>query len=551
MSGTSANPNTVVLDSGALEGVDKFSRETFLWHPSMRSPDSVINQAKPLADARGRDTVRNSGYASGAVALHKDSIVGAQYRLNAQPNWRLLSTLNKAFDEVWADEFQQTVEARFAAIADSNACWLDAQRMNTFTGMIRLAVGIFLITGEFIGTCEWLRDVSRPLYTAIQFVNGDRLCNPNGMSDTRLLRRGIQRDIYGQPLSFNFRMADLYDYYPDALPYVWKNVPIAKPWGRKQVLYIVEQQMPDQSRGLSDMVAALKNMHMTKKFSEVTLQSAIINATYAAAIESELPSDAVAAALGQSGGDVGDSLMGVYGAFMGALSQYLGAANNIRVDGAQIPHLFPGTKLNMLPAKTAGGVGTGFEESLMRHTAASLGLSYEEFSRDFSKTNYSSGRAAVGVSARFMASRKKHVADRLATEIFALVLEEEMGDGNVPLPAGVTRDIFYEPLAKEAFATCKWIGSGAGQIDELKETQASLLKIAGGLSTWEIESARLGQDWREVFSQRSREEKLIKQYGLDFDLSAKKPLGQQESPTSIMDDGDPNDNQASATGAPP
>jgi lambda family phage portal protein len=313
----------------------------------------------------------------------------------------------------------------------------------------------------------------------------------------------------------------------DALANTWRRVPAEKPWGRKQVIHIVEQGMMDQTRGISDMVATLKNMRMTKKFSEVTLQNAIINATYAAAIESELPNDVVAAALGQTGSDTSAGLLGVYRSYMGALGEYLDAANNIRIDGAMIPHLFPGTKLNMQPAKTTGGIGTGFEESLLRHTAASLGLSYEEFSRDFSKTNYSSGRAAMGVSQKFMASRKKHVADRLASDIYALVLEEEMGKGNVPLPRGQTRDVFYRDngLAKEAITRGVWIGSGYGQVDELKETQAALLRIAGGLSTYAIEGARLGVDWRELFEQLSREQKLKEEYGLVFDTTTTKPTG--------------------------
>lgn len=542
---------TIVVNGGALEGADRFGRETLMWRPSMRSPDGAINSAKPMADARGRDTIRNEGQAYGAVALHKDSIVGAQYRLNAIPNWKVLSAYAKGFDSVWADEFQQAVEARFTLLGESNDCWLDAQRVNTFTGMIRLACGVFLFTGEFVGTGEWLRQPGRPINTAIQMVSSDRLCNPNNMPDTRYLRRGIERDLQGQALAFNFRMGDLFDPYQDNFAYTWRRVPTIKPWGRKQVIYIIEQGLPDQSRGISDMVAALKNMRMTKKFSEVTLQNAIINASYAAAIESELPSDAIAAAMGASPENLGSSLLNVYGAYMGALGQYLDAANNIQIDGAQIPHLFPGTKLNMQPAKTTGGIGTGFEESLQRHTAASLGLSYEEFTRDFSKTNYSSGRAAMGVSQRFMASRKKHVADRLATETFALVLEEEMANGNVPLPAGVNRDVFYQDsgMAKAAFTSCGWIGSGAGQIDELKETQAAGLRIAMGLSTWETECSRLGRDWRETFTQRSREEKMISTLGLDFDLSAKKPLGQQHGVADITDDGNPNDDQPAAGAA--
>lgn len=516
----------VILNSGALDGADRFTRETSMWRPSMRSPDNIINNAKPIADARGRDTVRNNGYAAGAVARHKDSIVGAQYRLNATPNWKVLSAYSKAFDDAWADEFQQVVEARFTLIAESDGAWLDAQGVNTLTGMIRLAVGVFMFSGEHLSTVEWDTDTARPLKTNIQFVASDRLCNPYNTADSMVLRRGIERTRAGKPIAYNIRMGDPTDPYIDNSPFFWKRIPVNKPWGRKQVIHIIEQGNPDQSRGLSEMVACLKNMHMTRKFQDVTLQNAVVQATYAAAIESELPPEAIAVAMGQqSAVGVDSALLNVYASYMGALGQYLDAANSIRIDGAQIPHLFPGTKLNMQAAKTVGGVGTSFEESLMRHTAASLGLSYEEFSRDFSKTNYSSGRAAMGISAQYMAARKKHVADRLATSIYALTLEEEMANGNVPLPRNVSREAFYLPLAKEAFTSCKWIGSGAGQIDELKETQAAGLRVAMGLSTWEIECARLGLDWRETFQQRAREQKVIDDLELTFDLTTTKPTG--------------------------
>jgi lambda family phage portal protein len=546
MSGVVTDQDARLLGIGygqpGLEGASKASRETVLWQPSMRSPDSVINTVKPLADARGRDSARNNGYTSGAVSLHKDGIIGADYRLNATPNWKVLSSLSTAYDQEWAQEFAQEVEAWFNLLGASEGNYLDAQGMNTFTGMLRLVIGIFLMTGEIVATAEWIRSGGRPCNTAIQLVSGDRLTNPNNLPDNVSMRRGIVRDARGAPLGYNIRVGDpLAGYADDPNTFIWRYVPVQKPWGRKQVIHIIEQQLPDQSRGISDMVAALKNMHMTKKYQEVTLQNAVINATYAAAIESELPNEAVAAALGANGGqNPGQALLGVYGAYMGALGAFLGDANNIRVEGAQIPHLFPGTKLNMQPVKTTGGVGTGFEESLLRHTAASLGLSYEEFSRDFSKTNYSSGRAALGVSSRFMASRKRHVADRFANEVYRLALEEAINSGQFKLPRGRTKDDFYAPLAKDAFCQAEWISSGSGQIDELKETQAAILRIGAGISTWQIEAARLGKDWRAMFAQRKVEEDEIKRLALDFDLAAKKPLGTQDAPTNVTDDGSPN-----------
>lgn len=514
---------------GGLEGADKLDRETALWQASRLSPDRIINTAKDTADARGRDSIRNNGWVAGAATVHKDSIIGAQYRLNARPNWRFLSELTSSFSEAWADEFQQSVEARFGLLAESEMCWLDAERMNTLTGMLRLAIGVFMATGEVIATAEWIRETLRPYYTAMQFVRSDRLSNPQGRSDDVNWRRGVYRDQRGRPVAYSIRTTDGPFAYIGQDPTQWVVVPAIKPWGRKQVIHIIEQQDHGQSRGIADMVAVMKNLRMTKRFSEIVLQNAVVNATYAAAIESELPSEAIAAAMGAgSAATPTDGLLGVYGTYMQALASYLGGSKAIGIDGAMIPHLFPGTKLSLKNAGTPGGVGTGFEDSLLRHIAAGLGVSYEALSRDYSKTNYSSGKLATNQMAQSMAARKRHVADRLATDIYSLWLEEAMADGDIPLPPRVKRDIFYAPLAKEAFCRCAWIGSGGGQVDELKESQAAGLRIQMGISTHEIECQRLGYDWREVLEQRSREIKAFEAAGVLVSYSTIKPNGTNE-----------------------
>lgn len=498
---------------GGLEGAERNSREMLRWTPPIITPDQQINPLKDMADARARDSVQNDGYVTGAVATHRDSIVGAQYRLNAQPDFEVLGA-----DEAWAEEFQRVVESRFNLIGDSHRCWLDASRTNTLTGLVRLAVGGFLMTGEVLATAEWLRDVPRPCRTAVQLVSPSRLCNPDGKSDDRYLRRGVARDLYGRALGYWFRSGHPSEFYDDKA-YRWRYVPATKPWGRQQVIHIIEQLQPDQTRGISDIVAVLKNMRMTRKFQDVTLQNAVINASFAAAIESELPSEVVFRALGAGG----SGLQSALAEYLGALGAYSKGAENVAIDGAKIPHLFPGTKLSMKPMGTPGGVGTDFEQSLLRHIASSLGLSYEQLSRDYTKTNYSSARASMSETWKFMQSRKKHVADRFASAIYALWLEEEINAGNIPLPPGTDASIFYDPIMQEALLACEWIGASRGQIDELKETQSALLRIKGGLSTLEAECARLGLDYRRVLRQLSRERKLIESLGLELDFGATKP----------------------------
>jgi lambda family phage portal protein len=503
---------------GALEGAENTSRETMLWFADRRSPDAIINGVKDEADFRGRDIVSNDGYAQGVVEVNRDAIVGNQYKLNAQPNWTVLQRLySDRFDEVWAEEYQTAVEEMFNLIGESNGCWFDAQRRLSFSGLVRLGIAGFTFTGEVLAAVEWIREVNRPFNTAIQMISPTRLSNPDGQGDDARLRRGVARDSRGKPTGYYIRKSypGDFNYGPDN--YKWDFVPAEKPWGRRQIIHIADQIQPDQTRGISSLVAVLKDMKMTKKFHEIVLQNAVINASYAASIESDLPREVIGAAIGA--GTVGDattSFLNVVGGYLNSMQQYARGGEAIAVDGAKIPHFFPGTKLNVLPLGTPGGVGTDFEVSLLRHIAAGLGISYEEFAHDFSKTSYSSARASMLLTQRHMLAKKKFVADRIADEIFALWLEEWLSKELLPLPRGYTPKIFYQPFTKECLTACDWIGTGRGQIDELKETQAALLRVKGGLSTREIEIAKFGGDWRKTFRQLGREKKFAEELSLTF-----------------------------------
>lgn len=514
-------PQPVAM-GGALEGADRTSRETVLWNADRRHPDQIIHQIKDEADFRGRETVTNDGYAQGFVDTFRDSIVGNQYRLNAQPNWQVLQhAYSSRFDEAWAGEFQDIVEDKFNLVGESNACWFDAYRRNTFSGLVRLVIAGFAYTGEALISAEWIREVGRPFSTAVKIIAPTRLSNPDGKSDDQRLRRGVVRDSRGKPVGYYIRETYASEFYAGADLYSWKFWPAEKPWGRKQIIHIADQIQPDQTRGISALVAVLAQMKMTKRFQQVTLQNAIINASYAASIESDMPREVIAQQMGQGAIDNPQAaFLNLVGSYLTAVRSYADAGDAIAVDGAKIPVFFPGTKMNVHSLGTPGGVGTDFEASLLRGIAAGLGISSEEFSHDFTKSSYSSARAAMLQTQKSMLAKKRFVADRFADELYALWLEEEFGAGELPLPRGFGTDIFYQPYSKECLTACDWIGSGRGQIDELKETQAALLRVKGGLSTREIEIAKFGGDWRKFFRQLSREKALAEELELTFDENA-------------------------------
>lgn len=523
MAGTiSVRPANEVALGGGLEGAERTSRETVTWNTPSISPDRAINSVKPTADARAKDMVINDGHARGAVTISMDSIVGAQYRLNSKIMWEMIPGGTKA----WAQEAQRVLEMRFRLIAESEYCWLDRAGMNTFTGLIRLGVATSVMTGEALVTSEWDRSAGRPLKTCFSVVDPDRLRNPDMQTDDRYIRRGVKVDAAGKPLGYFFTEDHPNSFYWNSTNmggYNTRYVPRYKPWGRPQVFHVLEQLFPDQHRGVAEMVAVLKRMKMTKHLQEVTLQNAVINATYCAAIESEMPTAEMVLAMGGGDGDPAALLQQAIGGYLAGLTEYLAGSGNINLDGAMIPHLYPGTKLNARTLGTPGAVGTDFEVSLHRNIAAGLGLDYAEYSRDYSKMSYATAKLSDAKTVRTMNAKKKAIADRLANGMYGNVVEEMIARDDIPMPNGWTRDMFYsDPLIRDALTRATWIGGGRGQIDELKETQAAMLRIKAGLSTREIEIARLGEDWREIIEQQADEQELIEAKGLVFDLGTNK-----------------------------
>lgn len=512
-----AMPDMVL--GGGIEGAERTSRETFSWATSRLSPDQAIHTIKDEADARVTDMAVNDGLSQHAIRVQKNSVVGAQYRLNAKPDYRVIYGKDNRAAQEYGEELAAVAEARFNLAAESENCYFDMGGMMTFTDMVRLVVGSCALSGEAFGAVEWEDHYERPFKTAIQMIAPSRVCNKDNLPDDNLpngnkRRRGIISTRGGKPIAFECRKGHAMEWYANPLSDEWMTIPAELDWGRKQMLFIRETLQIDQTRGLSEMVAALKHVRMTKKFSEVTLQNAVINASYAASIESEMPSADIIAAMG--GGQQG--LQSALGTYMGMLQGYLSGSENIAIDGSKIPQFFPGTTLNMKPMGTPGGVGSDFQAALIRFVALTLGLSPSDLSRDFARVNYSGLKGELAIAERDTGVKKKAWADKWATGVYRLWFEEEMAQGNLPLPPGRNRTDFYRNggLMKDAYTRCTWIGSGRGQIDEPKETAAALARIDGGLSTYEIEAGRLGQDYRELFAQRAKEERQAKAAGLTF-----------------------------------
>lgn len=502
----------------AFDGASLWARELAAWLPPSQSADRDILPQKRMADARVRDMYRNDAYVMSGANLRRNEIVGGYYMLNAQPMTRIL--LGK-HDEKWEEAFQEEVEEKFFLWAESDDCWADATRRLTFSGLVRQVMGMDVIYGEALALAEWSREdeFMRTHNTSIRLVDLDRLATPHTKFGDPKIIGGVQVDDRHIPQGYHIRKAHPTERF-DPKSQEWEFVPIRKPWGRRQALHLFEAMRPGQTRGIAEMTTGLMEMRMMKDFRATVLQNAFVQATYAASIESDLDTKDIFARLG--GGNLGDddlfdTVSNYMGAYLKAVSDYAGDSKQFQLNGVRIPHLPPGSKLHMQPAGSGGPLGNEFEQSLLRYLAAILGVSYEELSKDYSKTNYSSAKAGKVDSGKFMLAKKRMVADRFASMVYRLWLEESLNKGLIEAGNYSKLPNFYEPGFAAAYSNAGWIGAGRGQIDELKETQAATLRVKYNHSTDEQEIARHGQDWRRVYRQRAREKKLREDLGIEIE----------------------------------
>ncbi|TFA26143.1 phage portal protein [Escherichia coli] len=170
--------------------------------------------------------------------------------------------------------------------------------------------------------------------------------------------------------------------------------------------------------------------------------------------------------------------------------------------GANVFYSVMGDSLNLQTAQDTDNGYSVFEQSLLRYIAAGLGVSYEQLSRNYAQMSYSTARASANESWAYFMGRRKFVASRQASQMFLCWLEEAIVRRVVTLPSKA-RFSFQE--ARSAWGNCDWIGSGRMAIDGLKEVQEAVMLIEAGLSTYEKECAKRGDDYQEIFAQQVRE----------------------------------------------
>lgn len=477
------------------------------WQPNQGSADADLLPELSQIVLRSRDLVRNHGVAEGALQTVTDNVIGVGLRLSSTPDYRLLGK-NKA----WAEEWSTRVESLWRTWAESPDC--DAGNSLDFHGLTEQAFRSGWMNGEGLALPLWLPRPGALYSTRIQMIEPDRLSNPMGRMDGAQLRGGIEIDQYGAPQAYHIRKAHPGDrLYGNASELnVWERVPSFTDWGRRRVIHVHDKGRVGQSRGKPSLTSVMRQFKVLGDFTNAELKAAVVNAKIAVLTESSLSPEALAELL-SSDGDARKK-------YEDALTSR--GLSTISMEDGQIIPLELGEKLSGFTPSRPSDSFDPFVTTVFRHIATGLNIPYELLMKDFSRTNYSSARAALIEAWRFFRGRRAWISTYWARPVFELWLEEAVNLGIVDAPD------FYQN--KSAYCRCRWIGPGRGWIDPVKEADAAKIRMDNNLSTLEAECAEQGQDWEESLEQRATEIKRA----IDMEQKLGLPEGSLWKPASAQ-----------------
>lgn len=508
--------------AASYKAADSMGQELARWNPRLSSADKAMIPEKARAEGRAWDLVRNNGYARGAVQNQKDRVVGAQYKLQLNPIYKMLG-----IDAVAAAKWASLIEVQFHAWADDPDCWIDAQRKRTLTQLIREAVATDMIQGECVVVRHW-RQSPVGISTCFTTVEPERVSNPldQGLGVVQFeitlpngnrLRNGVELDAYGAPVAYHIRTRHYNDYSYNYMTVagVWDRVEKFNDYGWMQVIHLFEPEKADQTRGFSSMASTLQKLKMMDMQEDLELQSSQLLTAYAMYIKTALGRQRADEIFGNSSDSMSEyqkfSMLATE-----AQSAYYGQSG-LNINGTRIPVLRPDDEIGVVQPHNQQINHEQFKQGLNRQIARGVGMSYEELSGDFSQTSYSSARASMQMAWQYILAKRASVADKLASHIFRLWFDEALVKGAITMPEGVTYWPDQSPEMARTFTAltrCQWIGAGKVVIDEFKQAKANELGINSYQFTLPDVHAENGTDIERVLDDNVRTKQMFQERDL-------------------------------------
>lgn len=485
--------------SGGYTGARIDRAQLAAWHTRAGSPESDISPDLPKLRERSRDLARNAPVATGAIGTTVTHVIGTGLACMPQIDAAFLGLSKEE-----AAEWQADTRRRFIAWADNPDCHLERQL--NFYAQQELVFRSVLESGDLATLTPRVARSGRQPGLALQHIEADRLCNPQGKTNSETLTDGVEHSsATGEAVLYHFMRGHPGD--PRSLARQWDSVPARGASGRRNVLHLFRPTRPGQRRGVPMLAPIIEPLKQLGRYTDAELTAAVTSGLFSVFLRMDP----------QAFQDLFDD---------NAQQSYLDRASNWSGD------MESGKAVNLLPGEEPVTSNPGrpnaqfdpFTQSIMKQIGMALGMPYEVLTMAY-QSSYSAARGALLMAWKFFMTWRNWMAVNFCQPVYELWLADEVAMGRIAAPG-----FFADDVVRHAWCGAQWVGDGPGSIDPQKEVGAARERVALGISTLQAESLlHDGIDWDTKHAQQVKEGAARREAGLAVAGAAELPAQPEEA----------------------
>lgn len=497
---TVARKKLEILNSGySHHGASESKKNMLGWNSDSYGPDEDIHKNLDKLRQRSRDLYYGAPLATGAIKTIRTNVVGEGLKCKPAINRKYLK-----MSEEEARNWNENTEFEFRLWAESVHC--DSQRQNNFYELTGLAFASQLMNGETLATLPMIPRMQLPYDIRVMLIAADRLGTPGGDYVTHnKIKFGIESNENGEIVAYH--IANKHPGTGLSNDVKYKRIPkYGETSGRVNILHLMETEHIGQKRGVGILAPVIESLKQLSRYTAAEIDAAVISAFFTVFIENKSTHEM--GALGaDSGYEVDDD-------------EDEEEPQNLKLSPGAILELAEGQQVkDVNPSRPNNGFSE-FVKAICIQIGAALELPYEILLKDFNKS-YSASRASMLQAWKMFKMRRTWLSNDFCQPVYEEWLSEAVSKGRIHAPG-----FFDDPAIRKAYCTAEWHGPAQGQIDPLKEVNASIKRVENGFSTREKETTELtGGDFKNNMEVAEFENKAMIKAGLKEDPNAKEILG--------------------------
>ncbi len=480
--------------NGVSRNAGSFRGSLSGWRPNVAATVGQEVSERKLTQSRAADLAANDWAANSGLNAITTNAIGTGLKPRARLPYRRLGISREAAREVGAE------------MGDIWSQWTSRAHLRGqlhFEDLQFLGLRTMLQFGELFFVPVRRKISGSPVELAIQDISPSRLLTPMDKIGDPSIVDGVELNNVGAPVAYwvaTPTATSAYSYFDPAalVSSQFTRVP-AQVGHRPGAFHLFRHLRSEQVRGESIFSPGINLFRHLSDSLDHELLAQVITSSFAYFIARE------------QGGSLPDYVR--ENVEQGEPTYYQDVVPGTVLYGND------GEKPHLLESARPSPNWNSFCEFTLRSMAASIDMPYEILAKDFSKTNYSSARAALLEAWRVFMLYRVWLVRHFCQPLWAMVMEEAFLRGRLKLPSGAV-DWYDTP---DAWAKTMWIGPARGYVDPVKETAATVTALEHNLMTHSEALAERGRGFGETMDEIEEEqERLTALKGKDDNFQAVK-----------------------------